>query len=114
MSRGVPQPTHDLDVATISAGRSRRSDGLGGRLEEGDELLGHGVERPGEVVFRHHRDDDARTGRSQKLSDEGGGEPVLILLIRPAAVDDEEPVDLRRHEGVDDVHRVTFLQAFPE
>ena len=42
------------------------------------------------------------------------GEPVLVARGRPAAVDDEQPVHLGRHERVDDVGGVASSQPGPQ
>jgi hypothetical protein len=50
---------------------------------------------------------------SSQLLAEGGCEPLWVLLGGASPVDDEESVDLRGHERVDEFDRVMFL-AFSE
>ena len=61
----------------------------------------------------------ARTGAAavsralnpEELLREDLGEPVLVALRCPATVDDEQSVQLGRHERVDDVGGVTLVEA---
>ena len=70
----------------------------------------------------HVRDDGRARGRGQgaavpvvvSCSDQGVCEPLLVARRRPAAVDDEQPVQLGRHEGVDEIGRVALAEPGPE
>jgi hypothetical protein len=39
---------------------------------------------------------------------EDAGEPPFVALERPAAVDDEEPIELGRRQGMDEISGVAF------
>src|SRR5215831_20117595 len=51
-----------------------------------------------------------RPGRRKQLVDQDPLEPLLVLLTGPASVADEQPVDLGRHERVDDVRGLALAQ----
>src|SRR5215469_596291 len=47
----------------------------------------------------------------QQLVDQDLLEPLLVLLAGPSSVTDEQPVDLGRHERVDDVRGLALVQV---
>ena len=52
--------------------------------------------------------------RTKQLTSEDVRQPLLVPVGGPASVADEQPVDLRRHERVDDVRGVALVQLRPQ
>src|SRR5438876_12042412 len=52
--------------------------------------------------------------RWEKLVAEDRTQPLLVPFVAPASVGDQQPVHLRRREGVDDVNRVALSKPAPQ
>ena len=83
--------------------------GLNVLRRRGSSFIGGAARDTAELAADLHLHLDALHRPATSWPDEGGRQPLLVALGRPAAVDDEQPVELGRHERVDEVGRVALV-----
>ena len=82
--------------------------GLNVLRRRGSSFIGGAAQGHGRAGSRSPPPPRCPSSSGNQLAREGGRQPLLVALGRPAAVDDEQPVELGRHERMDEVGRVAL------